>query len=111
MKKVLIFLFLMLCFSSQGKTWFTEASFTHLFEFAAAEGTYVDTLPCGSPVHLISEKGSWLYVDWKGKKGFLKKSATAENPPSCFREKYPKFYEALPIDSADLHYWGKWEEK
>ena len=92
---------------AQGQIYFINESFSHLFEFKSDNASYSQTLSCGTPVVVLEKNIAWSKVQFNKNIGFVGTSSLSLKNPECFHEKYPEFYEALNIDSADLYYWGK----
>jgi hypothetical protein len=69
-------------------------------------------IQCGYPLKvlkstLIKYPDDWNYVEASDIKGFVVTSFLSDNKPDCFQAKYPKYFEALNSDIAELYYWGR----
>lgn len=110
MRKLTLGILFLLCSHislAQGQVYFINESFSHLFEFKSENASYSQTLSCGTPVEVLEKNIAWTKVRFNKNVGFVGTKSLSLKNPECFHEKYPEFYEALNIDSADLYYWGK----
>lgn len=112
LNRISSFIFFCLCLlvstSSQAtKTLYVQNSFVHLQDFIAENSSYSKTLVCGTPVKLIQEQGKNIKVQFDKTIGYIPTESVSIIPTQCFQEKYPKFFQSLNIDNADLFYWGK----
>ena len=70
------------------------------------------TIQCGYPLkilksNLVKHPDDWSLVEASDIRGFVFNNFLADSKPECFQEKYPKFFEALNMDVAELYYWGR----
>ena len=91
----------------------------HVHQSPARTSPSLTTIQCGHPLKVIEDSKvvtseDWAYVvvaDWKG---FVWKKHLANKRPDCFQGKYPRFFDALNLELAELYYWGRlhdhWEE-
>ncbi len=86
--------------------------FGHVHQSSVRTSASLTTIQCAHPVKVVeSSKVSvgpeWAYVYVADYKGFILKEFLAEKRPDCFQGKYPKFFDALNLDLAELYYWGR----
>lgn len=84
----------------------------HVHQSAVRESASLTTIQCAHPVKVIeSSKVStdplWSYVEVADHRGFILKEYLSEKRPDCFQGRYPKFYDSLNLDLAELYYWGR----
>jgi hypothetical protein len=84
----------------------------HVHQSSVRTSPSLTTIQCGHPVKIIeSSKVSvapeWAYVKVADYNGFILKQYLSEKRPDCFQAKYPKFFDALNLDLAELYYWGR----
>ncbi len=86
--------------------------FGHVHQSATRTSASLTTIQCAHPVKVIeSSKVSvgpeWAYVLVADYNGFILKDYLSEKRPACFQGKYPRFFDALNLDLAELYYWGR----
>jgi hypothetical protein len=84
----------------------------HVHQSSVRTSASLTTIQCSHPVKVIeSSKVStgpeWAYVQVGDHRGFVLKEFLATKRPDCFQGKYPKFFDALNLDLAELYYWGR----
>lgn len=84
----------------------------HVHQSAVRESASLTTIQCAHPVKVIesskvSTDPAWSYVEVADHRGFILKEYLSEKRPECFQGKYPKFYDSLNLDLAELYYWGR----
>ena len=84
----------------------------HVHQSAVRESASLTTIQCAHPVKVIesskvSTDPSWSYVEVADHCGFILKEYLSEKRPDCFQGRYPKFYDSLNLDLAELYYWGR----
>ena len=84
----------------------------HVHQSAVRESASLTTIQCAHPVKVIesskvSTDPSWSYVEVADHRGFILKEYLSEKRPDCFQGRYPKFYDSLNLDLAELYYWGR----
>lgn len=94
-----------------GIYYFTEM-FGHVHQTAVKTSGSLTTIQCSHPVKVIesskvSVSKDWAYVQVADYKGFINKEFLSQKKPECFQGKYPKFFDALNLDLAELYYWGR----
>lgn len=86
--------------------------FGHVHQTAVKTSGSLTTIQCSHPVKVIESSkvsipSDWAYVQVADYKGFIEKSFLSTKKPECFQGKYPKFFDALNLDLAELYYWGR----
>lgn len=84
----------------------------HVHQASVRTSASLTTIQCGHPVKVIesskvSVSPEWAYVQVADHKGFIMKDYLSEKRPECFQGKYPKYFDALNLDLAELYYWGR----
>jgi hypothetical protein len=84
----------------------------HVHKNPSKASSSLTTIQCAYSVKVIedlevrSPKG-WVYVKVGDDRGFIMSSSLSEKRPTCFQEKYPKFYLNLNLDLSEMYYWGR----
>jgi hypothetical protein len=91
---------------------YLNTMFGHVHQSAMRTSASLTTIQCAHPVKVIeSSKVSvgpeWAYVQVADHRGFIIKNDLSEKRPECFQGKYPKFFDAMNLDLAELYYWGR----
>lgn len=86
--------------------------FGHVHQSSVRTSASLTTIQCAHPVKVIesskvSVSAEWAYVQVASYKGFILKQYLSEKKPDCLQGKYPKFFDALDMDLAELYYWGR----
>ncbi len=86
--------------------------FGHIHQSSMRTSASLTTIQCGHPVKVIESSKvevseDWAYVQVADYKGFVLKYYLSQKRPECFQGKYPKFFDALNMDLAELYYWGR----
>lgn len=84
----------------------------HVHQSAVRESASLTTIQCAHPVKVIESSKvqvdpQWAYVEVADHRGFILKDYLSEKRPDCFQGRYPKFYDAMNLDLAELYYWGR----
>jgi hypothetical protein len=84
----------------------------HVHQSAVRESASLTTIQCAHPVKVIesskvSTDPKWAYVEVADHRGFILKEYLSEKRPDCLQGRYPKFYDAMNLDLAELYYWGR----
>lgn len=84
----------------------------HVHQSAVRESASLTTIQCSHPVKVIESSKvqtdpRWAYVEVADHRGFILKDYLSEKRPDCFQGRYPKFYDSLNLDLAELYYWGR----
>lgn len=86
--------------------------FGHVHQSAVRTSASLTTIQCAHPVKVIesskvSISAEWAYVQVADYRGFIMKDFLSEKRPDCLQGKYPKFFDSLNLDLAELYYWGR----
>ena len=86
--------------------------FGHVHQSSVRTSASMTTIQCSHPVKVIesskvSVSPEWAYVQVADYRGFVLKDYLSAKRPTCFQGKYPKFFDALNLDLAELYYWGR----
>lgn len=86
--------------------------FGHVHQSSVRTSASLTTIQCAHPVKVIesskvSVSAEWAYVQVASYRGFILKQYLSEKKPDCLQGKYPKFFDALDMDLAELYYWGR----
>lgn len=86
--------------------------FGHVHQTAVKTSGSLTTIQCSHPVKVIESSkvsipNDWAYVQVADYKGFIEKGFLSTKKPDCFQGKYPKFFDALNLDLAELYYCGR----
>lgn len=84
----------------------------HVHQSPQRTSASLTTIQCGHPLKVIEDaqiavSDDWALVrvaDWKG---FVWRSHLAATKPACLQSRYPKFFDSLNLDLAELYYWGR----
>jgi hypothetical protein len=84
----------------------------HVHQSAARESASLTTIQCAHPVKVLETSKvhtdpKWAYVEVADHRGFILKEYLSEKRPDCFQGRYPKFYDSMNLDLAELYYWGR----
>lgn len=84
----------------------------HVHQSSVKTSASLTTIQCSHPVKVIesskvSTGAEWAYVQVGDHRGFILKEYLASKRPDCFQGKYPKFFDAVNLDLAELYYWGR----
>ncbi len=91
---------------------YMQPLFGHVHQSSVRTSASLTTIQCAHPVKVIesskvSVSPEWAYVQVAEYRGFIMKQFLSEKKPDCFQGKYPKFFDALNMDLAELYYWGR----
>jgi hypothetical protein len=86
--------------------------FGHVHQSSVRTSASLTTIQCSHPVKVVESSkvsvgAEWAYVLVADFKGFIQKEFLATKRPECFQGKYPKFFDAMNLDLAELYYWGR----
>ncbi len=86
--------------------------FGHVHQSSVRTSASLTTIQCAHPVKVIETSKvqagpEWAYVQVADYKGFVLKEYLSEKRPDCFQGQYPKFFDSLNLDLAELYYWGR----
>jgi hypothetical protein len=84
----------------------------HVHQSSSKISPSLTTIQCAHPVKVIesskvSVSPEWSYVQVASYRGFILKHYLSERKPDCLQSKYPKFFDSLNLDLAELYYWGR----
>ena len=85
--------------------------FGHVHQNPSSYSASLTALSCQHPVKVYTGKGyvreGWEYVKVGAHWGYIRSDFLVKKTPQCFQSTYPKFFNKVELDIADLHYWGK----
>lgn len=93
--------------------------FGHIHRNPSRYSSSMSTISCGHPVKIYkleNKKGGqaqiefnedWNFVKVGPYEGYIRKEYLSRKKPQCFQDKYPKFFDEIGLELADLYYWGK----
>lgn len=86
--------------------------FGHVHQSSVKTSASLTTIQCSQPVKVlesskVSVSAEWSYVQVAEYRGFVQKQYLSTNRPECPQGKYPKFFDAVNLDLAELYYWGR----
>ena len=91
--------------------------FGHVHQNPMRHSRAVTTISCGYPVKVIKwENGTkkarehWYRIETGSYRGFVRISHTSEKSPSCFQDKYPRFFDRAGLGPTDFYRWGRLQE-
>ncbi|MFP5490532.1 MAG: SH3 domain-containing protein [Bacteriovoracia bacterium] len=84
----------------------------HVHQSPARTSPSLTTIQCGHPLKVIEDSKviigeEWSLVSVADWKGFVWKKHLATKKPDCIQSRYPKFFDGLSLDLAELYYWGR----
>lgn len=84
----------------------------HVHQSPSRVSPSLTTIQCSHPLKVIEDSkvvvsADWALVSVADWKGFVWKQHLQEKRPSCVQGEYPKFFDALELDLAELYYWGR----
>jgi hypothetical protein len=87
-------------------------TFGHVHQSAVRTSASLTTIQCSHPLKVIESSkvsigAEWAYIEVAEYRGFVLKEFLSEKRPDCFQGKYPKFFDAINLDLAELYYWGR----
>jgi hypothetical protein len=86
--------------------------FAHVHQSAVKTSASLTTIQCAHPVKVIESSKvnvshDWAYVQVADYHGFIQREYLSEKRPECMQGKYPKFFDSVNLDLAELYYWGR----
>ena len=92
--------------------YYLRPMFAHVHQSSVRTSASLTTIQCSHPVKVIESSkvvvgNEWAYVQVADYRGFILKEYLSEKRPDCFQGKYPKFFDTLNLDLAELYYWGR----
>lgn len=84
----------------------------HVHQSPTRVSPSLTTIQCGHPLKVIEDpkvvvSDDWALVSVADWKGFVWKPHLQDKRPSCVQGEFPKFFDALELDLAELYYWGR----
>jgi hypothetical protein len=84
----------------------------HVHQSPSRTSPSLTTIQCGHPLRVIEDSNVIIGEDWSlvsvaDWKGFVWKRHLISKKPDCIQAKYPKFFDGLSLDLAELYYWGR----
>jgi hypothetical protein len=83
---------------------------SHLHKEPSRYSASLTTLQCSQSVLLTEKSGTrpgWIYAKVGNMKGYIEAIHLTTDLPDCFQLQYSQFYNALDLDLAQMHNWGK----
>lgn len=111
-RKVLILFFLFIGTSNAnviGRLYFTEF-LGHVHQHPLKSSNSVTIVQCSHYVKVLKKAGldaDWVYAQVGEDKGYIQRKNLSDKKPTCFQEKYPKFYQSLNLSLTEMYYWGR----
>lgn len=112
MKYLILLFFLSSAYSAEpilGRKYFKHF-LGHVHKSMSKDSTSLTIVQCSHSVKILKHKNlmaDWLYVKVGDDKGYIRKDFLTTKRPTCFQEKYPKFYNSIGLDITEMYYWGK----
>ena len=113
MTKESIFVFFLLLSlnvnSDIGRLYYTNF-LGHVHQHPLKDSNSVTIVQCSHYVKVLKKEGldsDWVYIQVGEDKGFVLRKFLSDKKPSCFQEKYPKFYQSLNLNLSEMYYWGR----
>ena len=93
-------------------TFYFNPLFGHVHQSSVKTSASLTTIQCAHPVKVLESSkvtvsSDWRYVQVADYRGFIQKQFLSEKRPECLQGKYPKFFDAVNLDLAELYYWGR----
>lgn len=92
-----------------GKLYFSRFM-GHIHKIPADLSASVTTIQCAQALKVLKEtepKEGWLLVNIGEDKGYVRSKHLNTKRPSCFQERYPRFYQKQNFDMTELYFWGR----
>jgi hypothetical protein len=94
--------------------------FGHIHRNPSRYSNSLSTIGCGHPLKLYELRpkgkpepvitlvdGKWYFVSAGPYEGYVLSEFISDSKPDCFQDRYPKFFDELGLELADMYYWGK----
>lgn len=92
--------------------------FGHIHRNPSKYSESISTISCGYPVRILKKSiGKKKYQEVFNKmfnyisvgpyKGYINKAYLTDRKPTCFQDRYPRFFDNLNLDLAEMYHWGK----
>lgn len=84
----------------------------HVHQSPSRVSPSLTTIQCGHPLKVLEDakvvvSPEWALVSVADWKGFVWRQHLSSARPNCLQGEYPKFFDALELDLAQLYYWGR----
>jgi len=82
----------------------------HVHKNMSKDSTSLTIVQCSHSVKILKQKNllaDWSYVKVGEDRGYVQSEFLTSKKPTCFQEKYPKFYNNIGLDISEMYYWGK----
>lgn len=100
------------------KTGYLNKMFSHIHQNPSRYSQSMSTVACGHPLKvmkLIQKDGSeqvtfskeWSLVGTGPYEGYIQSKYISDKRPSCFQDRYPKFFQELELELTEMYYWGR----
>lgn len=100
------------------KTAYFNKMFGHIHQSSSRYSQSLSTIACGHPLKvykMVPDEGDeqsvfgqgWSFISTGPYEGYVPQAFIDDKKPSCFQDKYPKFFEALSLELTDMYYWGR----
>lgn len=92
--------------------------FGHIHQNASRFSTSLTTLACGHPIKVyeVTQRSGkkesifgpgFHYVSAGNYFGYIQSDSLVDKRPTCFQDRYPKFFDAFNLSITELYYWGR----
>ncbi len=87
--------------------------FGHIHKNPSRYSISLSTISCGHPISILGKKGKEIKSGqfYKVKVGpyvgFISEKYLNRKKPTCFQDKYSRFFDNLELSLTDMYYWGK----
>lgn len=87
--------------------------FGHIHKSASRYSQSLSTIGCGHPIKVLGMKGKEIVTGNFNKvkvgpyKGYIDKKYLTSKKPTCFQDRYPRFFDNIGLSLTDMYYWGK----
>ncbi|MCY4524098.1 MAG: hypothetical protein OXB84_05100 [Halobacteriovoraceae bacterium] len=92
--------------------YYLKNTFGHIHQNPSIYSSSITTVSCGHPIKVYISKKKGKNNKWERVKagafiGYIKRKFLVKHEPSCFQDKYPRFFEDIGLESTDIYYWGR----
>lgn len=87
--------------------------FGHIHKSASRYSQSLSTIGCGHPIKILGVKGKEIVTGSFNKvkvgpyQGYIDKKYLTSKKPTCFQDRYPRFFDNIGLSLTDMYYWGK----
>lgn len=100
------------------KTGYLNQMFGHIHQNPSRYSQSMSTVACGHPLKvmkLVQEDGTekvifskeWNRVSTGPYEGYIQERYISDKKPSCFQDRFPKFFQAINLELTEMYYWGR----